>query len=149
MSLSIKKITGNINWQFPMSKEVFEQLQKINPRTERNDFSSLYHFSIAKMKEAGVTFYSPGASPGRRFTYWFNSHFWQEDFEAPNFEKEDFIFKEVYALLKEHGNVQVVVPPEYISSETIQIENGNLLNDLGKSFLISTSSLNSKKVQFV
>jgi hypothetical protein len=138
----------SIDRPFPLNKSGLEQLLYKNPRTERNDFKTLYLFAIATMKVAGVVFSSPGASEGRRFIFWFNSHFWAEDSKAPKFEREDFIFKEVFSLLS-FDTLEVSLPEDVPLTEAIVIKNTSGLNELGKTYLLSSPSLQNKKVELL
>jgi len=135
-------------WLFPMSKKELEELLSENPRTSKNDFKTLYLFVIAKMKEAGVTFSSPGASKGRRFLYWFNSHFWSESFDAMKFERDDFAFKEIYSLLA-FDSLEVSIPADALLSEYISIENGHKLHELGKTLILKIPFFRGKNVEFL
>lgn len=135
-------------WLFPLNKEGLNQLLSNNPRTERNDFKTLYLFALATMKVAGVVFSSPGASEGRRFIYWFNSHFWTKDFKAPKFDREDFIFKEVNSLLS-HLEINISLPDDVPLADNIVIKNSSALNELGRKLIFNHPSFTTKKVEFV
>ncbi len=132
------------SWLFPLNKERLDELLNINSEDDVNDFKSVFRYTIHKMKESGVNFFSPGGSHGRRFVYWFNAHFWQEDFKAPAFEKEDFLFKQALLLVKKYCTIPVTLPADllaYPQSNELIVLGGNALSNLGKEFLFSLETI--------
>lgn len=97
------------------------------------------------MTESGVQFFSPGGSYGRRFVYWFNSHFWAEDFKQPIFEREDFIFREALKLIKKYCKIPLNLPEHLITepkTNELLVSGGNALSNTGKEFLFSLYPIN-------
>ncbi len=97
------------------------------------------------MKERGIQFFSPGGSYGRQFIYWFNSHFWAEDFKPPIFEKENFLFKEALKLVKKYCKIPLNLPSQLVGapkSTELLVLGGNTLNRFGKEFLFSLYPIN-------
>src|ERR1035437_4060729 len=92
----INLIGNEPHWTFPLNKARLDIL------LQEDDFKAVFWFAIQKMKESNIQFSSPGNSYGRKFTYWFNSHFWEEDFNPPAFARQDFLFNESLKLLKKH-----------------------------------------------
>jgi hypothetical protein len=144
--LHLTEIIGNEpSWIFPLNKERLDVLLNISSEDEVNDFKSVFWYTIQKMKESGVNFFSPGGSDGRRFIYWFNSHFWQQDFKAPAFEKEEFFFKKSFELVKKFCTIPLTLPRGLIAyprSNELLILGGNALSNLGKEFLFSLYPIN-------
>ncbi len=145
--LHITDIIGNeSHWQFPLNKERLDVLLNSDfSKEETNDFKAVFWFAIKKMKESGVQFFSPGGSYGRKFIYWFNSHFWAEDFKQPTFEKEEFLFKEALKLVKKYCKISLTLPERLIAeprSNELLVLGGNALSNLGKEFLFSLYPIN-------
>ncbi|MBA3673539.1 MAG: hypothetical protein H0W75_01035 [Chitinophagaceae bacterium] len=140
--LHLTDIIGNEpHWQFPLNKERLDELLNSDfSKEEVNDFKAIFWATIQKMKESGIQFFSPGGSYGRQFIYWFNSHFWAEDFKQPTFEKEDFLFKEALKLVKKYCKIPLTLP-EYLIAEPktneLLVLGGNALSKSGKEFLFS------------
>lgn len=145
--LHLSEIIGNEpSWLFPLNKERLDELLKMEyPKDEITNFKNIFWYTIQKMKESGVLFYSPGGSYGRRFIYWFNSHFWEEDFKTTAFEKEEFLFKQSFELVKKYCKIPLNLTPDLIAdpqSNELLILGGNVLSKLGREFLFSLYPIN-------
>jgi len=145
--LHITDIIGNEpHWLFPLNKERLDVLLNSDfSKEETNNFKEIFWDTIQKMKESGIQFFSPGGSYGRRFIYWFNSHFWAEDFKKTSFENEDFLFEEALKLVKKYCKIplnlteQLIVEPR---SNELLVLGGNALSNLGLEFLFSLYPVN-------
>lgn len=129
------------HWHFPLNKERLDELLNSDfSKEETNDFKAIFWYAIQKMKKNGVQFFSPGGSYGRQFSYWFNSHFWAEDFKQPTFEKEEFLFNEALKLVKKYCKISLTLPEALIAeakSNELLVLGGNALSNTGKEFLFS------------
>ena len=129
--LYLTDIIGNTpNWLFPLNKERLVQLLlQEKSGEEGNDFKSIFWFAIQKMKDSGVEFFSPGGSYGRKFIYWFNSHFWEEDFKTQPFEREEYMFTQALELVKKYCTIPVNLPQDLMDNPNpaeLVILGGNL-----------------------
>jgi hypothetical protein len=103
-------------------------------------FKAVFWFAIQKMKESNIQFSSPGNSYGRKYCYWFNSHFWEEDFNPPAFAKQEFLFNESLKILEKHIHILFPFQNDQAGNEiesAVVIKEGNELSELGKEFLHS------------
>lgn len=69
--LHLTVIIGNDpHWLFPLNKSRLDELLGMEyPEDEINNFKNIFWYTIQKMTESGVSFFSPGDSYGKRFCY--------------------------------------------------------------------------------
>ena len=145
--LHLTEIIGkDPHWQWPLNgQRLDELLDREYPKDEVNNFKNIFWYTILKMKESGVEFSSPGNSYGRKFCYWFNSHFWREDFMPMPFEKEEYLFSQAFEIVKIYCNIPINLKEELVSNPKVNeliILGGNALSRIGKVFLFSLSPIN-------
>ncbi|MGI8582396.1 MAG: hypothetical protein ACR2KX_09370 [Chitinophagaceae bacterium] len=135
--LHLTDIIGNEPyWTFPLNKDRLDELLNIEySKDEVNNFKAIFWDPIQKMKERGIQFFSPRGLYGRQFIYWFNSHFWAED----------FLFKEALKLVKKYCKIPLNLPSQLVGapkSTELLVLGGNTLNRFGKEFLFSLYPIN-------
>lgn len=131
-------------WLFPLNGHLFNDLLDNHPR-----FKEIYIEVYQMMEAHGVEFFSPGGSPKRRMTYWFNSQFWTDiNFMYETFSVPDALYQELKELMQ-----AVVYLPEMDDlpvEEEIIITDSHRLSEEGKMLLLNLAPLNQcKNIRFI
>jgi len=151
MNINLSQIIKTPKFLFPLNLPLFDELMTVKRYqlkatctddkgdiSQITDFRALFYFIVGSMKKGGVTFFSPGGSPQRRFLYWYNAHYWTN----MNFEVKVAVRSHHEGLLHSmvrqffHSDELKITEVAIDQVGTLRIEQGNRLSALGQEFLL-------------